>query len=102
MSHQWNDGWFPECFVCGVGNLNAVVCLNPLCHEKHQGEIIESERAKYLEQDGHYWALCHWCDEKIRSDAASWGTFAICVDCWNDFAKKQMLPPSSPRDLRNQ
>ena len=27
MSHQGYEGWFPECLVCGCGNVGAIVCL---------------------------------------------------------------------------
>ena len=36
MSHQGYEGWFPECINCGFGNVGAVVCLDPTCHEANE------------------------------------------------------------------
>lgn len=32
MSHQGEDGWYPECKVCDCGNLGNVVCEG--CYKK--------------------------------------------------------------------
>lgn len=33
MSHQAEDGWYPECYECDMGNLSCeVICLD--CHKK--------------------------------------------------------------------
>ena len=43
MSHQGEDGWYPECKKCGAGNLGDVVCVS--CYneliEKFQTQLDE-------------------------------------------------------------
>jgi hypothetical protein len=99
MSHQGLVGWFPDCLVCGYGNHNAVVCLNPVCHEEHQGQVIAELWEGPVEEDGHWWKKCQLCRALIRSDPHAWGTFALCIGCWNEWAKRGDLPPFSPRLL---
>jgi hypothetical protein len=96
MSNQGKDGYFPLCLVCGMGNVGCVVCLDPTCHEKHQGEAIAGAREKYLEEAGHAWQLCQFCDNYVRSDGGAFGTYALCVECWNRFARAGRLPPTGP------
>jgi hypothetical protein len=98
MSLQSNEGWFPECLMCGCGNLSAVVCLDPTCHEAAAGSIVPSNADSVLySRDGHYWKDCYFCSKLIRSDGGSFGTYALCADCWNACAKRKEIPPSSPR-----
>jgi len=96
MSGQWQRGWFPECLVCGMGNVGPVICLDPTCHEAHQGDIIEGGDEHLVTRDGHSWKLCNWCAGPILADAGAWGTYALCVDCWNRSARHRTLPPASP------
>ncbi len=30
------------------------------------------------------------------SDGGAFGSYALCTDCWNLFARQGLLPPSSP------
>lgn len=96
MSNQGEDGYFPVCLVCGMGNLGPVVCLDPTCHEQREGRVIEGAKEKYLEAAGHAWQLCQFCDGRVRSDGGAFGTYALCVACWNSFAREGLLPPASP------
>ena len=102
MSDQAYAGWFPECLVCGTGALGTVVCLDPACHEAHEAKgflPIEEPLHRLVQVDGHYWRLCQLCDHRILSDGSSWGTYAICVDCFNTFAHAKVLPPATPQSL---
>jgi hypothetical protein len=93
VSKPGEDGWFPICAACGLGNVHCVVCLDPTCHEKHQGKVIEGAREKYLEEARHAWQLCQFCDNYVCSDGGAFGSYALCVECWNDYARKGELPP---------
>ena len=53
MGNQGEDGWFPVCLVCGLGNVGCVVCLDPTCHEQREGRTIEGAKEKYLEEASH-------------------------------------------------
>ena len=44
MGNQGEDGWFPVCLVCGLGNAGCVVCLDPTCHEQREGRTIEGAK----------------------------------------------------------
>lgn len=99
MSNQGENGWFPECLICGRGNIGGAVCLDPTCHERHNGAIIESACEKYVQKEGHWWQHCHCCDTPILSDGGSFGVYALCIDCWNVHARAGRLPPSSPLTL---
>jgi hypothetical protein len=102
MSHQGFEGWFPECLVCGMGNFGPAVCLDPTCHEFHESAgfaPIESPTEKFIYSDGHYWQCCQLCDKRIRSDGGSWGTYALCISCFNAFARARVLPPPDPMVL---
>lgn len=100
MSHQGLEGWFPECLICGCGNLGAIVCLDPTCHELSIGRVIPPGADSPLRiRDSHHWKDCHFCLRCVRSDGGAFGTYALCSDCWNRFAQNKMLPPTSPRDL---
>lgn len=101
MSHQGFEGWFPECLVCACGNVSAIVCLDPTCHEAAQGKILSScADSPLYSRDGHYWKDCQFCERAVRSDPGCYGTYALCAGCWNAYAKRHQLPPSSPRQLR--
>lgn len=99
MSNQGEDGWFPECLVCGMGNIHGTVCLDPTCHEGHEGTIIDGKTDKYVETAGHAWQLCQFCNRRMLSDGGSFGVYALCIDCWNAYARAGHLPPPSPRVL---
>ena len=47
MSHQGEDGWYPECEICGCGNLSKVVCKD--CYDKKIKELEEEQHADDLE-----------------------------------------------------
>ena len=110
MSHQGSEGWFPECIVCGCGNVGPVVCLQPACHEKNGLVPIELEKTFYIagdlsvdekliEEDKHFWKCCQICDNRLISDPASFGSYAICIDCFNIYTTAKVWPPTRPREL---
>jgi hypothetical protein len=96
MSHQGYEGWFPECLVCGCGNVGPIVCLDPACHEEHGLRIVAATDERLVAQDGHSWKLCQLCERRFISDAGAWGSFALCVACWNKFALAGVYLPTSP------
>jgi hypothetical protein len=107
MSHQWDEGWFPECIVCGLGNLGPVVCLNPLCHEAYGFRPIELKPTVYIhgdlsidekliKEDGHWWKCCKLCDKRIYADPGAFGSYAICIDCFNQAIHQGKPPPTKP------
>jgi hypothetical protein len=96
MSHQGYEGWFPECLVCGYGNVGPIVCLDPTCHERHGLVAITAIDERLVSHDGHTWKLCQLCERRFLSDAGAWGSFALCVSCWNKFATAGAFPPTSP------
>jgi hypothetical protein len=94
MSHQGYEGWFPECALCRRGNVGAIVCLDPTCHEQwglrpvvppmittREGHRIEDE--KLVHEDSHWWKCCQLCDGRVHADPGAWGSTAICVACFN-------------------
>ena len=101
VSNQGEDGWFPECLVCRMGNIGPAVCLDPTCHEAHEGEAIDGAIEKFVKTGGHAWQLCQFCDRRILSDGGSFGVYALCVECWNAYAAAGRLPPIDPSDLHN-
>ncbi len=101
MSNPGENGWFPECLVCGMGNIGCAVCLDPTCHERRAGIIIAGAREKYLEQAGHCWQLCQFCDRPMLSDGGAFGVYGLCTGCWNAYAQAGRLPPSSPEEVRD-
>jgi len=101
MSHQGYEGWFPECLICGMGNVGGVVCLSPMCHEESQGQVISDATERLIEKDSQFWKLCNLCDHASLASSASWGSYAICIDCWNQYAVKNELPPSAPNQLKS-
>ncbi len=98
MSHQGYPGWFPECLLCGLGNLDAVICLNPMCHQSHDGKRINSFSSILIQKDDHWWKLCQLCEGGILSDPVSFGVFALCVDCFNKCIDARIDPPTTPSD----
>ena len=50
MSHQGEEGWYPECIVCNSGNLGSeVVCKD--CYNKLKKEVQNNEnKTKILEK----------------------------------------------------
>lgn len=101
MSHQGEDGWFPECLVYGMGNIHGAVCLDPTCHEGHEGILLDDKSDKYVEAAGHAWQLCQSCDRKILSDGGAFGVYTLRVDCWNAYGRAARLPPSCPAVLHD-
>ena len=111
MSHQGLPGWFPECVVCGDGNVGPVVCLDPTCHETRGRVPIRLEPTKYVhgdlvvdeklvEEGGHVWKCCQVCDRRIHADGGAFGVYAICVSCFNLYAEADRDPPASPRETQ--
>ena len=107
MSHQGYEGWFPECIVCGMGNVGAVVCLDPTCHEAQGINPIELKPTKYVdgnltvdiklvEEDKHWWKCCQLCDRRIHADGGAFGSYAICVECFNSYVNRGEQPPITP------
>ena len=103
-------GWLviPALLACrlsrriGYGHFGPAVCLDPTCHESHEAAgftPIESPRDKFVLADGHHWQCCQLCDRHILSDAGSWGTYALCIGCYNAFARASVLPPTTPQSL---
>ncbi len=95
MSHQAYEGWFPECLVCGCGNVGPIVCLDPACHQRNGLRKVEAIDQRLVTHDGHSWKLCQLCERRFLSDPAAWGSFALCVGCWNTFARAGIYPPTS-------
>ena len=107
MSHQGYEGWFPECIVCRMGNVGAVVCLDPTCHEAYGLNPIELRLTKYvtgdlsvdeklIEEDGHWWKCCQLCDRRIHADPGAFGSYAICLRCFDKYASEGEYPPTTP------
>ena len=73
MSHQGHHGWFPECLICGLGNLGAIVCVTPDFGDQHGLTPIVGPDLEIstLEQgsDGHWWKSCLLCDHLTLADA---------------------------------
>jgi hypothetical protein len=101
MSHQGHEGWFPECLICGAGNLGGLVCLTP---DVHALTPIASGRARTAilvqDDDRHWWTQCLLCDHRMLSDPFAWGSVAYCVDCWNRFTSRGVFPPASAAQAR--
>ncbi|GAB2678841.1 hypothetical protein GCM10009743_63900 [Kribbella swartbergensis] len=104
MSHQGYEGWFPECLVCGMGNLGGVVCLAPDHGDVHGLIPIVGERSGTSDlsrdENGHWWMQCLLCDSRVLSDPFSWGSRAYCVGCWNHFTSRGLFPPVCAFDAR--
>lgn len=110
MSHQGYEGWFPECINCGFGNVGAIVCLDPTCHEVNEYKPIKLKSSVYIHgdlsideklifEDEHWWKCCQLCDRRIHADAGAWGTYAMCVECYNDYVNRKIIPPTTFREV---
>lgn len=99
MSHQYHPFWFPECLLCGMGNLPAVVCLLNSCHEEHGLSTIVDEQTLETEAAGHFWKGCQFCQRQMLADAAAWESTALCADCWNLYVIAERLPPTTARQV---
>jgi hypothetical protein len=101
VSHQGLPGWFPECVICGMGNLPGAVCLNPLPEIHAQTPITDAHAmSAEIELDGHMWKRCLLCQTTMLADPAAWGSVAYCVDCWNRFARRGLHPPTTATQVR--
>jgi hypothetical protein len=106
MSHQGSEGWFPECILCHCGNVGPVVCLDPTCHEAYGARSIKPKQASIagdlrddmllVREDGHWWKRCQLCGRRIHSDPGAFGSYAICVRCFNVCAARGESPPTKP------
>jgi hypothetical protein len=97
VSQQGDPGWFPECLICGMGNLPGVVCLSPP-EEDHGLTPLGRDSPTVsveTERDGHVWKLCLLCDTVTLADPFAWGSRAYCVECWNAFVGRGLFPPRS-------
>ena len=101
MSHQGYEGRFPECINCGSGNVGAVVCLDPTCHETNEFKPIDFKPIdeKLIVENEHWWKCCQLCDRRIHADGGAWGTYALCVKCYNDYANSGITPPTTFREV---
>ncbi|MDQ4121891.1 MAG: hypothetical protein M3209_10650 [Acidobacteriota bacterium] len=110
MSHQGNEGWFPECISCGAGNVGAVVCLDPTCPEVYGMKPVELKPSIYIHGDlvvdeklifenEHWWKCCQICDRRIHADAGAWGSYAMCVGCFNNYINRGEIPPTTLREV---
>ena len=99
MSHQGHEGWFPECLVCGMGNLGGIVCVTPDVWDRHGTAPVVGDMSGNSiltkEADGHWWKRCLLCEAKVLADSAAWGSVAYCVGCWNHFTTRDLYPPAS-------
>ena len=107
LSHQFEVGWFPECIKCHMGNVGPVVCLSPLCREAQTAGPVLLEKSVYVhgdlsvdeklvEVDGHNWKCCQLCDLRILADPGAFGSYALCVKCFNDCVALGIDPPTLP------
>ncbi len=107
MSHQGYEGWFPECIVCHMGNVGAVICLDPMCHEQtiegpREYNADELSAAEMLiQEDGHWWKCCRLCEKRIHADPGAFGSYAICVKCFDKYARRGEYPPTAPWQSRS-
>lgn len=42
MSHQGEEGWYPECEICGCNNLREVICIG--CYKKAIKQAIKKNK----------------------------------------------------------
>jgi hypothetical protein len=107
MSNQGYEGWFPECIACRMGNVGAIVCLDPTCHEAHGLKPVELHKTKYIagdlsvdgkliEEGGYWWKCCQLCDRRVHADGGAFGSYAICVGCFNEYVSHGEWPPTRP------
>jgi hypothetical protein len=104
MSHQGYEGWFPECISCGAGNVGAVVCLDPTCHEVNKLKLIESKAndEKLIFENEHWWKCCQLCDCRIHADGGAFGTYAMCIDCYKEYVNRGVIPPTTFRRVEEE
>jgi hypothetical protein len=95
MSHQYNPFWFPECFLCEMGNLPGAICLLHSCHERRGLIRVDEDTDLEVVLDGHSWKGCQFCEQQMLADPGSWGSFALCTDCWNLYVEAERFPPTS-------
>jgi len=80
-----------------MGNVGAVVCLDPTCHEAHGLKAVEAIGGERLIQEGgHWWKCCQLCDRRIHADPGAFGSYAICVGCFNRHVGRGEWPPTTP------
>jgi len=75
MSHQGQDGWYPECKICEAGNLGSkVVCKD--CYK----EIQAHYKTRRLTQDEIEEAILRKCRE-VEINSTKWvrKQFAIAI-----------------------
>ena len=53
-------------------------------------------RGALVTHDGHAWKLCQLCERRFLSDPGAWGSFGLCLGCWNTFARAGVYPQTSP------
>ena len=102
VSHQGYEGWFPECLNCGGGNVGPVVCLAPHQEDQHADRRSLDERSdpNLFQDGGHWFKKCQLCDLVMFSDPLAFGSFALCVSCWNSFVDQGFVPPTSGTEMR--
>ena len=89
-----------------MGNVGPVVCLDLTCHEAHGLNPVEPGRAfvegdlrpdeRLVQEGGHWWKCCQLCDRRIHADPGAFGSYAICVDCFNRSVSRGEWPPTTP------
>ena len=100
MQGQTGEGWFPVCLICGMGHMPTVVCLDPECHEDHCGKTVDPPGSRQVFADGHSWKSCALCQRWLLSDPDAWGSYALCCNCYNQYATLGIVPPSSIAQMR--
>ena len=97
----------PECIVCHCGNVGPVVCLDPICREAYGLKPIQVKATELVHGDstvderlileeGHWWKCCQLCDRRIHADPGAFGSYAVCVECFNQYARRGEYPPFTP------
>jgi len=89
MSSQTSVGWFPECHICGFGNIGTFCCLRPECLEaarnlpREQWFDVNVWRRTQPLQDkcGEWWSRCIICNKQVLASPEAWGSFACCFNC---------------------
>jgi hypothetical protein len=91
---------FPKCLICGMVGNPTVVCLDPTCHEAHLGLTVDPPVSELISRDSHSWKTCALCARPLLADTDAWESYGLCSRCYNQYADKRMVPPSSPMQLR--
>ena len=86
-----------------MGNVGPVVCLDPTCHEAYGLKLVKAKQGwiggdkrddeLLVQENGHWWKCCQICDRRIHADPGAFGSYAICVSCFNDFVARSERPP---------